>query len=239
MKLFVLYISCPINPHIIKSLLPLLSDEKQTRLFNYVDEQDKVRTMVADLLIRRSVRCLLNLRNDQIFFDKNCHGKPHLRDHPNFHFNVSHSGKWVTCVIDNNSIGIDIEEIKPIDLDIARRFFAKEEQDYVLLSNLVESQKLARFYEIWTLKESYIKAIGRGLSLPLSSFSIIINDHCGEIKLKTDMIIQKYYFYQYELDPYYKMAVCAKHRFLKGEVIFEDALDFLNSVLRNDYKDFI
>nr|WP_084787523.1 hypothetical protein [Anaerobacillus alkalidiazotrophicus] len=44
-----------------------------------------------------------------------------------FHFNVSHSGNWVVCATDNQPIGIDIEEIKPIDFQIVYSFFSETE----------------------------------------------------------------------------------------------------------------
>ena len=64
----------------------------------------------------------------------------------------------------DKEIGCDIQQIKDINLSIADRFFTAEERKYVKCTE--------DFFRIWTLKESFIKAIGKGLALPLNSFSI-------------------------------------------------------------------
>jgi phosphopantetheine--protein transferase-like protein len=64
-----------------------------------------------------------------------------------------------------------VEEIKPIDLKIARRFFTKREHAHLL--EWPEALRTERFFELWTMKESYIKLKGAGLSLPLSSFDVL------------------------------------------------------------------
>lgn len=67
------------------------------------------------------------------------------------------------------------EKIIPIDLRIGKRFFINKEYEYIMNKNLIS--RLEYFYEIWTLKESYIKAVGMGLSISLNSFNICINDN--------------------------------------------------------------
>ncbi len=67
-------------------------------------------------------------------------------------------------------VGVDIEKIRPIDFAIAERFFTASE--YRLLMDTAEQERLQLFYTLWTLKESYIKFVGKGLSIPLDSFAI-------------------------------------------------------------------
>lgn len=69
------------------------------------------------------IHSMYDLPIDQIVFQTEGNGKPVVRHIPSFHFNLSHSGDWVVCAIDDAPVGIDIEEIKPIDLAIAKRFF--------------------------------------------------------------------------------------------------------------------
>jgi 4'-phosphopantetheinyl transferase len=66
---------------------------------------------------------------------------------------------------------------------------------------------LSRFYEIWTLKESYIKCLGKGLSIPLKSFSISIND--GIITVITEYENKEYMFKRFEVEQDYKIAACS------------------------------
>lgn len=75
------------------------------------------------MLVRQVIHDMYDLPFDQIVFETEGNGKPVVRHIPSFHFNLSHSGDWVVCAIDDAPVGIDIEEIKPIDLAIAKRFF--------------------------------------------------------------------------------------------------------------------
>jgi len=109
----------------------------------------------------------------QITYKKNSHGKPALNhDHP-VYFNLSHSHDFAALAISCHSeIGIDVEYLKskPHWEKIAKRFFTKTEVSY-LLDQPKENQE-SFFFQIWTRKEAYIKAIGTGLSTSLSSFDV-------------------------------------------------------------------
>ena len=100
----------------------------------------------------------------------NAHGKPFLPEYPDFHFNITHSVRTVACAVDDAPIGIDVEELRPVNLKIAGRFFTPAEQAFILAHPAAEQQ--AAFYHIWTRKESYLKWLGKGLSFPLSSFDV-------------------------------------------------------------------
>ena len=107
-------------------------------------------------------------------------GKPYFQDYPDFHYNISHSGKYVVCGIicggkDPQPIGVDIQEI-PADpkraLMIADHFFSDEEKEslHALVRQGDISSALLLFCRYWTARESYIKLTGRGLAEPFSNF---------------------------------------------------------------------
>jgi 4'-phosphopantetheinyl transferase len=73
------------------------------------------------------------------------------------------------------AVGIDLESVRPIEvLDLARRFFSAVEVR-ALISTAPDEQ-LAAFYRCWTRKESFVKARGDGLSLPLAAFDVYIDE---------------------------------------------------------------
>lgn len=78
-------------------------------------------------------------------------------------FNISHSGNYVLCAISKNGrIGIDIEQIKDINISYYKNFMSNTEWD-----DITNNEALTRrFYYYWTIKESVMKADGRGLSIP-------------------------------------------------------------------------
>ncbi len=85
-------------------------------------------------------------------------------------FNLSHSGTWAMLGVSNGpKIGVDIEEIRPINADEAVFALAESEHDYV--DSLTGSTRLEAFFRFWTLKEAFVKALGTGLDLPLQSFA--------------------------------------------------------------------
>ena len=112
------------------------------------------------------LRCALGLTPQDAPLDMTIgeNGKPACAD---VQFSFSHSGDMVACAVSDCPVGVDIEFSKKDGWPVAQRFFAAEEVE--LLRN---SQDSALFYRLWTLKESYLKALGCGMTKPLASFSV-------------------------------------------------------------------
>jgi 4'-phosphopantetheinyl transferase len=195
-------------------LISSVSEEKQERIRKFRKYEDAQRTLIGDVLARRMISDRLGIKNKDIFFEQNEFGKPFLKHIENFHFNTSHAGEWITCATHHLPLGVDVEYIQPIEADIAKRFFSEEE--YYDLMNLDELNRSAYFYELWTLKESYIKAEGKGLSIPLNYFSFKIKRR--EIDFKSMNETKQYCFMQYDIDRQYKMAVCGLENNFSQEV---------------------
>ncbi len=185
-------------------LLPAVDKDKQIRIGRFVKYEDAMRTLLADILTRLMICTRLDIPPHKIEFNCNAYGKPCLKTNNTIHFNASHSENWIVCAIDARPLGIDIEHIKPIDLHIAEKFFSVEENK--ALEYTAKDKKLEYFYDLWTLKESYIKALGKGLSIPLDSFSILKYE--DRIVLKSTVDTDTYYFRQYAVDGNYKLSVC-------------------------------
>lgn len=152
--------------------LQMVSPNKREQIECFHRLEDAQRTLLADVLIRGIISHKLGLPNKDIAFGLNEYGKPSLLSHPNFHFNLSHSGQYVACVVGDSAVGIDVEEIKQADLKIAERFFTENETRYIL--SRPDNEQSKAFYRIWTMKEAYIKREGKGLSIPLNSFNVLI-----------------------------------------------------------------
>jgi 4'-phosphopantetheinyl transferase len=117
----------------------------------------------------------LGIAPHQVRIGTDGHGKPFLRDDPDLAFNLSHSnGLALLATMRGGTIGCDIEWRNP-ELAcprVAERLFAR--QEYEALTALVPGQWVVGFYNCWTRKEAYVKALGLGLSHPLDSFTVAV-----------------------------------------------------------------
>ncbi|MDT7827313.1 4'-phosphopantetheinyl transferase superfamily protein [Pricia sp. S334] len=148
--------------------------------FKFVRDR-RVYTLARGLLRTLSGR-YLNRVPAHITFDEGEYGKPYFNFDTAIKFNISHSGnRIVLAFVRNNDIGVDIESIKNDFevMEVARHFFSSDE--ILVLEALPEKAKVAAFYRCWTRKESFIKAKGMGLSLPLTSFSVSLDVESAEL----------------------------------------------------------
>lgn len=184
---------------------------KKYTLEKYTNKLDRIRSLLGELLIRTVAINRLRIDNNSLTFDKNQFGKPFLKGYPKFHFNISHSGDYVVCAISNSLIGIDIEKINQIDYEaIAKDFFSSPEYLYITQND--KHNNLKKFYNIWTLKESFIKCCGIGLSMPLDTFTIIKNHNHIRVASAKGEFKTRYYFKLFDIDREYKLAVCSLDR---------------------------
>ena len=225
MKVFALKIKDKLDDSFCKSLLSLIDKSKCERLSKFVYQEDLQRGLFADLLVRKVLMEKFNLNNEEIYFSVNEYGKPYCEFLENFHFNISHSGDWIVCAIDKNPIGIDVERISTIDLDISKNFFSDKEHEDLMLSN----DPFDYFFTLWSLKESYIKFIGKGLSHPLNSFSMkLLNNNKIYIE-SYNQILENIYFKQYLIDDGYKMAACSLNPNMPEELFIYTINDVVNT----------
>lgn len=103
----------------------------------------------------------LTLRAENISADS--FGKPFFGEYPDIHFSISHCDGLVGCLISDNECGIDCERIRPARYKVARRVFSNEE--FNMFEQLEGRDRDIFFTSLWTLKEAYSKARGRGLAV--------------------------------------------------------------------------
>jgi 4'-phosphopantetheinyl transferase len=186
------------------------------RLTRYVHAEDRIRSLLGQMLIRKLVADAASIPFLHISFIAGPYGKPALANgdlQPNF--NLSHSGEWVLCAISDAPIGVDVEQIATADLAMAKQFFAPAEYRFIAGAPDARLQH-ERFFAVWTAKESYIKAVGMGLSLPLDSFTTVADG-----RLITEGVIdgQRWHFASYALSPNYAVALCSASDKLPSHIV--------------------
>lgn len=134
------------------------------------------------------------------------YGKPYLPEAEQLFFNLSHSGNRVMCAVADTPVGCDVQQIRDIPEfgKIAKRFFTPEETAEI--ERLPEEEGKELFFRYWTLKESYIKASGMGLSMPLNRFCLRMKED-GSVTL-ADSSNDEVAFWESDSDDGYRYACC-------------------------------
>ncbi len=153
---------------------PVLTDAEWNRCQRFAYAEGLRERLAARFMVRSVLSRYAQVDARDWRFKENAYGRPEVSEpHHATHlrFNLSHADGVVTLVVSAHyDVGVDVEGLgRRTRLAIADRFFAPSEVD--ALRALPEAEQPQRFLEYWTLKESYIKARGAGMSLPLDQFA--------------------------------------------------------------------
>ncbi len=145
--------------------LGLMDPERRERVQKKARREDRVRSVAAELLVRRAVSEILGISEGEVGLYSDENGAPRIRQEGVF-VSISHSGDYAVCAVSDRPVGIDIEEIRPMCARVAIGTFSAGEMEYLSAEeNELSGETLVRFYEIWTAKEAYAKMTGNGMSL--------------------------------------------------------------------------
>lgn len=196
-KLYRININTLEDPLQNEKLLEQVGPERRNKVIRYLQPDDRKRSLGAGIIIKRileengiSESCLKYSENGKPEMD-HCYFKRQVSQGSGMHdalptavitsqirgahfvsFNVSHAGDYVVGVQSDREVGCDIEKAVNAPLEIASHYFCPSERNYIDIA--ADPDKA--FFTLWTLKESYMKMTGRGMSLPLDSFEIVRKD---------------------------------------------------------------
>lgn len=139
----------------------LLHPDEKHRAGRYHQPQDRQRFIVARGLLRLLLSRYVAVAPTDIAFATDATKKPFLKDSPDWHYNVSHSGDWIVMAVAQTGVGVDVEKIEP-DFDfgsVTAPLFSREEQR--VMNESTNARPL--FYELWTRKEALAKATAKGI----------------------------------------------------------------------------
>jgi 4'-phosphopantetheinyl transferase len=196
----------------------LLSAQELQQQKRFCFAEDRLRYLLTRALVRTVLSRYAPIVPREWRFATNSYGRPHIANPlpagADLRFNLSHTrGLIVLAVTQARDIGVDVENTRSrvVSTEIAARFFSRAEAD--ALSRLPPQQRQERFLEYWTFKESYIKARGMGLSIPLDQFSFC---YSGErnVQMTTHEALAdapgRWQFWQLRPAPEYCLAVCVQ-----------------------------
>lgn len=159
-----------------ENLLGFLSTDEHERARRFHFEKDQRRFIVARGILRKILGDYLGVNPIDICFEYNQFGKPILApvfDNDNVCFNISHSDAYALYAINRGKkIGIDIERVRGevAFMEIAQKFFSKNEINS--LESINKNKRAELFFQYWTRKEAFVKAIGEGVSFPMEKYDV-------------------------------------------------------------------
>ena len=174
----------------IAKLAPLLSQNECRRAERFHRPADRRRFIAGRGILRKILSTYLALAPDEVRFVYNEYGKPFISIDQNrgaLSFNLSHSnGNALYVVARSRRVGIDIEYMREdfATLEVAERFFSKDEFEALKAAPI--DRRTEAFFNCWSRKESYIKAIGMGVSYPLDGFTVSLAPDVAPALLKVD-----------------------------------------------------
>lgn len=188
----------------LQTLYDYLTPERLKGLKKIRTSADRIKHVFVELVYRYAIQEHFGIPTYAFDFRRDVYGKPYTHGQEGVHFNISHSGDWLVCAVDIQPVGIDIEKIYPIDsMHMAMNCFTP--QECLMLAAAKDARRTNQFFNLWTMKESTIKLMGKGLSLPLNTFSI---DLTGNTPVAVNFDgKQLAWIRQYHLEPSYSLSV--------------------------------
>jgi 4'-phosphopantetheinyl transferase len=204
-----------IGPDAWPKLERMLDDEERERAGRFRFERDRDAYLAAHALARGMLSGFVSRHPSAWRFAVNDHGKPELvpdAGTPPIRFNISHTrGLVAVAVTIENDVGLDVETLEGgrLGLDLASRFFATPEVEY--LRALPAERLQEALFAFWTLKEAYIKAVGRGLSVPLDAFCFALDPLAISFSSRQPDNPANWLFRRFTPSPVHAMALALRH----------------------------
>lgn len=194
-------INLDMPPMRIQEMEAIVSGDELTKSQRFHFDKHRRHYIASHGMLRKILGSYLNLDPNHIQFKYSQLGKPTLALVENqipLSLNLSHSNELALCAVTlNRSIGIDIEFVRP-DFDlvfIAKHFFLPRE--YELINSFPFDQRQNAFFNLWTLKESYLKATGEGIGgLEKVEFSMFSKESIQVIINNENTRVAKYWTIQ-------------------------------------------
>lgn len=206
MKIYYARTAAITEKEVLEKALELLPEKRLEKLGRIKHENGRRECVAAGLLLEYGLR-QYGLSGKNVTFHENSDGKPYILEQPDLHYNLSHSGDYVALVMSEKAVGIDVEKLREGQTRLVQRFFAEDETVW-----LMENWSDGDFTRMWTRKESFLKACGIGMRMPLAGFSVlgqsvVVNEQMPLAMREPDAV---YDMASYPIGDKYWLSVCQK-----------------------------
>lgn len=203
----------------------------------------KYQRKLADEILNHGFKSCFHMEFNRNYVEKGIHGKPFWKPEEGIYFNVSNTKGLVVCAVARCEVGVDGERIRQVKLPVIRRCCSPREQCYILGKGeeRMDWPVFSRFFQIWTLKESYIKMTGEGMYFPVEQIEfdvektdsgecsigsrILLSSACAKEEKREEHTVgkgsgsnQKRNFVQKQIGDYW-ISLCARE---ETEVVWQE-----------------
>ena len=149
-----------------RAMAALPWQDRREKVLRFRFEKDRLLCLAAGLLLAYALR-QAGAGDLRLAFSE--YGKPSLAYCSDIHFNLSHSGTLAVCAVSDRPVGADVEALTPFAPEVASFCFQPREIEWLER----QADRDLAFTRLWTRKESYLKYLGAGLSVPMNTFSAL------------------------------------------------------------------
>lgn len=162
------------RPELLDACHALLSDGEKKRAARFITPAITERFVISHALLRDVMSETTGLPPEELEFCEDDLGRPLLSCVGDIDFNLSHTNGMAVVAVARHKLGVDVERLRAgLDLQgLGRRVLSPRERE-----TLEGEQGLKRFFEYWTLKEAYAKALGIGIRMPFRDIDLKLGEH--------------------------------------------------------------
>lgn len=175
----------------LKYFYKFIYQEKKDKIKEYKKKMRKIQAITGEILLKNLLKKHYKIDYKDLTFYLNKYNKPYIKN-KNIYFNISHSYNYVAVAISNKEIGIDIEKIRPTNINTINYFATDNEIKYILED---KTKITRRLFTIYTLKEAYFKMKGTNLD-NIKDIEFNFKDNkiiCSDSNIKIKLINNKKY----------------------------------------------
>ena len=148
----------------LDAALDLMSEQRREKVQAFRHEQGRKLSAAAYMLLGKALNEVYGIAEKPVF-EYSEHGKPLIVGHPEIFFNMSHCRSVAACVVSSRPVGVDVEDVREYKDSLAR--YVLNDEEYAMVSS--SPQPAREFIRLWTMKESYLKLTGEGITRDLKT----------------------------------------------------------------------
>lgn len=172
------------NDYMDECYAPYLTESRREEALKRKRPRERQLCLAAEILLNRALELSGTDVAIPAVYSRNPYGKPYLPLHTGIHINWSHSGTWAVCAISDREVGIDLQDSgKEPKEALVRRMLQPEELAFY--ERVPEEQRKSIFYRYWTVKESFLKAVGTGFHMSLDTFYVCMEGESPRVIQRT------------------------------------------------------